>query len=644
MSSVQRVQLAVYDLSRGMATTMSQAILGQRIDGIWHTGIVVYSCEYYFGGGIQVSPTGYFARSNQLQPVQMLDMGTTTKSKADLEQYLQSINNLFTQQTYDLINNNCNNFADNICRFLTSRGIPEHIVDLPRIVFSTPGGAMLRPMIEGMQNNIRQQQGSGMDPFGGGRGATSSTAAAVSVGRTIGVGPASSAAPTPQQFESTLSDSVRAVAMNMARNASSADTILPSVAITTTPTAPIRATLEEQALVSGDASTVHVLGRKILNLAGADGVAGSALTAEEREFINTVLTVLSSPTVGASGTAPEEVRFPIAAYALFERLIASHPTAHLSCLFLLRLMLLHDRASPFDQLSIVREIVRRLLASGSSDSAGTSAGGKGDVTATSSGFASIPAHVMALCAMSNLLSHEQGAQYVLYGTNSNSSASTTSNGNEYIHAAETDGTASTAAATTDSAESSTAGGHIDDLVDIALGGLSHSRAEVRQMSAALAYNYTLLCTQGGRLSGPWGSSSSGSDNVNASGSNSDSPSSSSGSTTAMDVSEDTTTHAEANTSTANTTAAVVEVELNPHALQLLCGSLEGLLEEADLTVRRRRLAIICRIFRAYGRPAVDLAVDLGFEDQLRIMYGDSSFQPALTKEEREILAEINHAL
>ena len=54
---------------------------------------------------------------------------------------------------------------------------------------------MLRPMIENMQNNIRQQQGSGLDPFGG-----------VSVS-------------DPRQFEAALSDSVRSVAFNMARDA-----------------------------------------------------------------------------------------------------------------------------------------------------------------------------------------------------------------------------------------------------------------------------------------------------------------------------------------------------------------------------------------------------------------------------------------
>jgi hypothetical protein len=32
------VKLVVYDLSNGMAAHMSAALIGQRIEGIWHTG------------------------------------------------------------------------------------------------------------------------------------------------------------------------------------------------------------------------------------------------------------------------------------------------------------------------------------------------------------------------------------------------------------------------------------------------------------------------------------------------------------------------------------------------------------------------------------------------------------------------------
>ena len=46
------VKLHVYDLSKGMAAQFSRQLIGKYIEGIWHTGIVVYGKEFYFGGGI----------------------------------------------------------------------------------------------------------------------------------------------------------------------------------------------------------------------------------------------------------------------------------------------------------------------------------------------------------------------------------------------------------------------------------------------------------------------------------------------------------------------------------------------------------------------------------------------------------------
>lgn len=48
------VQLYVYDMTNGVAAVMSQMLLGQHIEGIWHTAIVVYGREFFFGSsGIQ---------------------------------------------------------------------------------------------------------------------------------------------------------------------------------------------------------------------------------------------------------------------------------------------------------------------------------------------------------------------------------------------------------------------------------------------------------------------------------------------------------------------------------------------------------------------------------------------------------------
>jgi PPPDE putative peptidase domain len=59
-----KVQLALYDLSRGMARSMSYALLGKQVDGIWHTGIIVYGKEHFFSGGLQTAYHEDFVRSH----------------------------------------------------------------------------------------------------------------------------------------------------------------------------------------------------------------------------------------------------------------------------------------------------------------------------------------------------------------------------------------------------------------------------------------------------------------------------------------------------------------------------------------------------------------------------------------------------
>lgn len=52
------VEVWLYDLSQGMAKAFSQAFIGKQIDAIWHSGIVAYGWEYFYGGGIQCCRPG----------------------------------------------------------------------------------------------------------------------------------------------------------------------------------------------------------------------------------------------------------------------------------------------------------------------------------------------------------------------------------------------------------------------------------------------------------------------------------------------------------------------------------------------------------------------------------------------------------
>ncbi|RHY22867.1 hypothetical protein DYB25_004054 [Aphanomyces astaci] len=138
------VVLHVYDLTRGMARQMSPALLGRQIEGVWHTGVFVYEKEYFFGGGIQAIPPEYVVETYG-SPVQVLRLGTTQVPHEAFMAFLQDVSPRFTAATYNLLTNNCNNFSNEVVNFLVGTSIPQHILDLPNEVLSTPMGYVPPP-------------------------------------------------------------------------------------------------------------------------------------------------------------------------------------------------------------------------------------------------------------------------------------------------------------------------------------------------------------------------------------------------------------------------------------------------------------------------------------------------------------------
>ncbi len=49
------IDAARFHNDQGMARIMSRQMTGTQIDGIWHTAIVVYGIEYYYGQGISTA-------------------------------------------------------------------------------------------------------------------------------------------------------------------------------------------------------------------------------------------------------------------------------------------------------------------------------------------------------------------------------------------------------------------------------------------------------------------------------------------------------------------------------------------------------------------------------------------------------------
>ncbi|TFK52400.1 DUF862-domain-containing protein [Heliocybe sulcata] len=144
---MSKVQLYVYDLSNGLAKQLSRQLTGRQIDGIWHTSVVVFGKEIFYGQGICITEPG---KSHHGRPLQVVDMGETAIDEGTVEEYLTEMRDHYTADKYHLLDFNCNSFTNDMVGFLTGGSIPSLSTDLPSDFLSTPFGAALRPTIDNM--------------------------------------------------------------------------------------------------------------------------------------------------------------------------------------------------------------------------------------------------------------------------------------------------------------------------------------------------------------------------------------------------------------------------------------------------------------------------------------------------------------
>ncbi|KAH7113854.1 PPPDE putative peptidase domain-containing protein [Dendryphion nanum] len=147
------VQLFVYDLSQGLARSMSRQFLGTQIDAVYHTSLVLDGIEYFFGQGVQTCAAG---TTHHGKPMEIIPMGQTALPIEIILEYLESLKEVYTAESYDLFLHNCNNFSNDFAMFLVGKGIPDHITSLPQTVLNTPFGQMLKPQLDAMMRPITQ--------------------------------------------------------------------------------------------------------------------------------------------------------------------------------------------------------------------------------------------------------------------------------------------------------------------------------------------------------------------------------------------------------------------------------------------------------------------------------------------------------
>ena len=151
------VKLAIYDLSHGLARSLSAQFLGPNhsIDIIPHTSILAFGKEYYFGGGIQFAAPNEFRAYSGLAPIEVQSLGRSSVPQSQFEAWCASVasSGEFAPESYDLLRRNCNNFSQEAATqgLGLSRGVPQWILDVPASFLASPMGQMIRPVLEGMQ-------------------------------------------------------------------------------------------------------------------------------------------------------------------------------------------------------------------------------------------------------------------------------------------------------------------------------------------------------------------------------------------------------------------------------------------------------------------------------------------------------------
>lgn len=146
------VKLHAYDLSQRMAPQLSTTTLDKPLQAVWHTGVVVYGKEYYFGEGIQQDRPG---RTPYGIPVRVEDFRVTHVAEKDFEHFLQEIRPRYTQTTCNLLSNNCNSFSNEALKFLVGSTVPNYIFDMPKQAMNSPIGMLMLPMIQGLETTLR---------------------------------------------------------------------------------------------------------------------------------------------------------------------------------------------------------------------------------------------------------------------------------------------------------------------------------------------------------------------------------------------------------------------------------------------------------------------------------------------------------
>lgn len=139
------VWLYQYDISGGLAAWAAPVAMFQSVEGIWHTGIIVFGKEYWYGGQCfeskpESTPFG--------TPLKRSYLGATLCTQAELwDKMDRELCREYTRESYDVLQHNCNNFSDEVAMFLLNKHIPDEVRLQPQQFTQSLAAQALRPVL-----------------------------------------------------------------------------------------------------------------------------------------------------------------------------------------------------------------------------------------------------------------------------------------------------------------------------------------------------------------------------------------------------------------------------------------------------------------------------------------------------------------
>lgn len=113
------------------------------LKGIWHTGVVAFEREFYFGCGICEEGPGVTCYGS---PCETIDFGISDRNEQEFRQFLLSLSNdKYQLNSYNLFWRNCNHFSHECLLFLCGKGLRQDILELPIRVLRSPVAVLARP-------------------------------------------------------------------------------------------------------------------------------------------------------------------------------------------------------------------------------------------------------------------------------------------------------------------------------------------------------------------------------------------------------------------------------------------------------------------------------------------------------------------